>query len=93
MILMAKDDNQLLKIFNVVNLTLDEIYNEKLLKKIVTIILVITAITFFLGIYSDLFTSTYGRILELILILVFFYFFIWLMGIRCRLSGCKKVKK
>ena len=76
-----------------VTLTLDDIYDEKLLKKIVSIILVITAIIFILGMYFGLFTSTYGIILELIIILVFFYFLIWLMGIRCRLSGCKKIKK
>jgi hypothetical protein len=89
---MANNDDQLLKFFNV-NLTLDQIYNEKLLKKIVSFILVIMAIIFILGMYLGFFTSTYGIILELIIILVFFYFLIWLMGIRCRLSGCKKIKK
>lgn len=87
---MAKDNDQLLKVFYMVNLTLDEIYNEQLLKKIVSIILVITAIIFILGIYFSLFTSTYGILLKLIIILVFVYLLIWLIGIRCRLSGCQK---
>lgn len=86
---MAKGNDQLLKVFNI-NLTLEQIYNEKLLEKIVSIILVINALIFILGMYFGFFTSTYGIIIELILVLIFFYFLIWLMGIRCRLSGCKK---
>jgi uncharacterized membrane protein len=90
---MVKDD-QILKVSNIVNLTLDQVYNEKLIKKIVSIILIITAIIFILGILFGLYTSSeYGIILELIIILVFFYFLCWFMGIRCRLSGCKKLKK
>jgi uncharacterized membrane protein len=85
---MAKDD-QVLKVFNIVNLTLDQVYNEKLIKKIVSIILIITGFIFILGIYFGLYTSASGIILELIIILVFFYFLCWFMGIRCRLSGCK----
>jgi|WetSurMetagenome_2_1015567.scaffolds.fasta_scaffold519644_2 hypothetical protein len=86
---MVRDYDQLLNILNI-NLNLEDIYNEKILKKIVSVILIITAISFILGMYSGIFTSTYGKILELIIILVFFYFLIWLMGIRCKLSGCKK---
>ena len=88
---MAKNDDQLQKFFNV-NITLDQIYNEKLLHKIVFVILVITAAIFILGMYFGLYSSTYGIILELFIILVFVYFLIWFMGIRCRLSGCKKIK-
>jgi hypothetical protein len=89
---MAIDDDQLLKVFNT-TLSLADIYNEKLLKKVVSIIMVITAISFILGMYFGLYSSTYGIILELSIILVFFYFLIWFMGIRCRVSGCKKNKK
>jgi hypothetical protein len=88
---MADKPDQMLKFF--INITLDQIYIEKLIKKIVSIILIITAIIFILGIYFGLYTSANGIILELIIILVFFYFLCWFIGIRCRLSGCKKIKK
>ena len=65
---------------------------EELLKKIISVILAFIAIIFILGIYFGLLTSPYGIVFELIIILVFFYFLFWFMGIRCSLSGCKKIK-
>mgnify|MGYP000924388218 CR=1 FL=1 len=66
---------------------------EKLLQKVLIIILFVIGALFVIGVLFNLFESFNGRVIQITIVLIFFYFLIWLIGVRCRLSGMKKEKK
>lgn len=64
---------------------------EKLLQKVLIIILfVIGALFVIIGVLFNLFESFNGKVIQIAIVLIFFYFLIWLIGVRCRLSGMKR---
>jgi len=65
---------------------------EKLLQKVLIAILFIIGALFVIGVLFNLFESFNGKVIQTAIVLIFFYFLIWLIGVRCRLSGMKKNK-
>lgn len=63
---------------------------EKILQKVLIIILFIIGALFVLGVLFNLFESFNGKVIQIAMVLIFFYFLIWLIGVRCRLSGMKR---
>jgi hypothetical protein len=66
---------------------------EKLLQKVLIIILFVIGALFVIGVLFNLFESVKGNVIQIAIVLIFFYFLIWLIGVSCRLSGMKKEKK
>lgn len=63
---------------------------EKLLQKVLIIILFVIGALFVIGVLFNLFESFNGKVIQIAIVLIFFYFLIWLIGVRCRLSGMKR---
>ncbi|KAF5051279.1 hypothetical protein DSECCO2_420690 [anaerobic digester metagenome] len=66
---------------------------EKILQKVLIIILFVIGALYVSGVLFNLFESFNGKIIQIAMVLIFFYFLIWLMGVRCRIAGTKENKK
>ncbi|MDY9923640.1 hypothetical protein [Methanobacterium sp.] len=63
---------------------------EKILQKVLIIILFVIGALYVIGVLFNLFESFNGKVIQIAIVLIFFYFLIWLIGVRCRLSGMKR---
>jgi hypothetical protein len=68
----------------------EKIYDEKALEKVLIIILLIIGTMFIIGILFNLFESFNGKVIQIAIVLIFFYFLIWFIGVRCRVHGMKR---
>jgi hypothetical protein len=63
---------------------------EKILQKVLIAVLFVIGTLFIIGVLFNLFESFNGNVIRIAIVLIFFYFLIWLIGVRCRLSGMKR---